>query len=81
MSRLSSGKAKFYGKCKLDRYTKQIIKFYNDNLRFWKCKEEYINFNGSQDEANEILQDIEHLESLLNSNESNEVEEDTNSPF
>jgi len=36
MSRLPKGKAKFYRKCKLDDYTKKIIRFYNKNLRLWK---------------------------------------------
>ena len=50
MSRLPSGKAKFYRKLRIDDQTKKIIKFYNDNLRFWKRKEEYINWEKLRNE-------------------------------
>ena len=42
MARLIRGKGKFYRKCRFDDTTKKIIKFYNDNLRYWKRKEAFI---------------------------------------
>ena len=52
MSRLPRGKARFYSKCRFDDHTKKIIKFYNDNLRYWKCKEEYIDLEKLREEEN-----------------------------
>ena len=42
MAQLPRGKARFYKKLRIDDYTKKVIRFYNDSLRFWKRKEEYI---------------------------------------
>ena len=41
MSTLPRGKARFYNKLRIDDYTKKIIGFYNDNLRFWKREKQY----------------------------------------
>jgi len=50
MGRLPKGKSKFYRKCKIDQYTWRIIKFYNQQLRYWKHKEEYINLEKLRNE-------------------------------